>query len=253
MEFLITVLYDHTQYTLADGTRAFTGDQSMGSNRLTNVGAPTADTDAARLQDIPPGFYGINVKQSDDVASFSGVNTVAFNTTNFYVTQNDPNTDEVIVNLKGAAGGVTDHGALTGLGDDDHTQYTLADGTRAFTGDQSMGGNQLTNVGAPIADTDAARLQDIPPGFYGINVKQSDDAASFKGINTVAFSTDDFYIVQNDPNTDEVLVSFRGLPTGTGEANTASNLTGDEGLFAQKSGVDLQFKSLTAGSNVTLN
>ncbi len=28
------------------------------------------------------------------------------------------------------SGGVTDHGALTGLGDDDHTQYVLADGTR---------------------------------------------------------------------------------------------------------------------------
>lgn len=27
-------------------------------------------------------------------------------------------------------GGVTDHGALTGLGDDDHTQYALADGSR---------------------------------------------------------------------------------------------------------------------------
>ncbi len=32
------------------------------------------------------------------------------------------------------AGGVLDHGALTGLADDDHTQYTLATGTRAFTG-----------------------------------------------------------------------------------------------------------------------
>ena len=28
---------------------------------------------------------------------------------------------------------ITDHGGLTGKGDDDHTQYTLADGTRAFT------------------------------------------------------------------------------------------------------------------------
>ena len=34
----------------------------------------------------------------------------------------------------GAGGGVTDHGALTGLADDDHTQYSLVDGTRAFTG-----------------------------------------------------------------------------------------------------------------------
>jgi hypothetical protein len=30
----------------------------------------------------------------------------------------------------GGGGGVTDHGALTGLGDDDHTQYAKADGTR---------------------------------------------------------------------------------------------------------------------------
>lgn len=39
-----------------------------------------------------------------------------------------------------------DHGALTGLSDDDHTQYILANGTRAFSGNQSMGGNDLTNV-----------------------------------------------------------------------------------------------------------
>lgn len=30
--------------------------------------------------------------------------------------------------------GVTDHGALTGLADDDHTQYVLVDGSRAMTG-----------------------------------------------------------------------------------------------------------------------
>ncbi len=30
--------------------------------------------------------------------------------------------------------GTNDHGGLTGLGDDDHPQYILADGTRAFTG-----------------------------------------------------------------------------------------------------------------------
>lgn len=35
----------------------------------------------------------------------------------------------------GGAGGVTDHGALTGLTDDDHTIYSLADGSRAFTGE----------------------------------------------------------------------------------------------------------------------
>ena len=33
-----------------------------------------------------------------------------------------------------AAAGVTDHGALSGLGADDHTQYLLVDGSRAMTG-----------------------------------------------------------------------------------------------------------------------
>jgi hypothetical protein len=53
----------------------------------------------------------------------------------------------------------TDHGALTGLGDDDHPQYH--DGTLAYTGDLDMGGNDITNVGlvdgvdisAHVADT----------------------------------------------------------------------------------------------------
>ena len=39
--------HDHTQYILVAGTRAFTGDQSMGSNKLTNVTDPTAAQDAA--------------------------------------------------------------------------------------------------------------------------------------------------------------------------------------------------------------
>jgi hypothetical protein len=42
---------------------------------------------------------------------------------------------------------VTSHSALSNLSNDDHLQYTKADGTRAFTGNQSMGGNNLTSVG----------------------------------------------------------------------------------------------------------
>ena len=46
-----------------------------------------------------------------------------------------------------------DHGTLSGLADDDHTQYILADGTRAFTGNQSFGDNNITNVGDISLDT----------------------------------------------------------------------------------------------------
>lgn len=45
--------------------------------------------------------------------------------------------NKITVNIPLGGWGVTDHGALTWLTDDDHTQYTKADGTRAFTGKQS--------------------------------------------------------------------------------------------------------------------
>ncbi|MBN2256683.1 MAG: hypothetical protein JW704_02515 [Anaerolineaceae bacterium] len=43
--------------------------------------------------------------------------------------------------------GVTDHGALGGLGDDDHPQYLLVGGSRAMSGSLNMGSFAITNVG----------------------------------------------------------------------------------------------------------
>ena len=43
--------------------------------------------------------------------------------------------------------GVTDHGDLEGLSDDDHSIYLLVDGTRAMSGNLDMGTNNITNVG----------------------------------------------------------------------------------------------------------
>lgn len=39
---------------------------------------------------------------------------------------------------------------------------------------------------------------------------------------------------------------------GSGEANTASNVGTGEGVFKQKTGVDLEFKSLTAGADISV-
>lgn len=83
--------------------------------------------------------------------------------------------------------GSFDHGALGGLGDDDHTIYTLADGTRAFSGDQSMGTNQLTNVGDPTASAiDSASDDATPMSFLasttngeGASVIGIEDSASY--------------------------------------------------------------------------
>lgn len=55
------------------------------------------------------------------------------------------------------------------------------------------------------------------------------------------------------PNTITINGAGGGDGEVTGEANTASNLGGGYGWFSQKSGVDLQFKSIVAGTNVTLS
>lgn len=47
----------------------------------------------------------------------------------------------------GAGAGVTAHGDLSGLGNDDHTQYLLTNGNRALSGDLDLGSNSIVNAG----------------------------------------------------------------------------------------------------------
>lgn len=59
---------------------------------------------------------------------------------------------------------VTEHGELTGLGDDDHTQYLLADGTRALTGSLTLanGGQLWDNATCTfISSPDGSNIQEI--------------------------------------------------------------------------------------------
>jgi len=53
-----------------------------------------------------------------------------------------------------AFGSAIDHGALAGLGDDDHTQYLLVDGSRNMSGSLDMGSNAITNASSVNTDTE---------------------------------------------------------------------------------------------------
>ena len=64
---------DEVDVVLRDGSQAFTGEQSMGGNKLTNLAAPTADNDAARKIDVDTAAAGIKVKDPVDVVATSAI------------------------------------------------------------------------------------------------------------------------------------------------------------------------------------
>lgn len=83
-----------------------------------------------------------------------------------------------------ANAGVSDHGALTGLGDDDHTQYFLADGSRALGGNLDIGTSFRTFVNG---SSTVFALLDAGSGVnYGIFT----NAATGQGVNFAAAGTD---------------------------------------------------------------
>jgi hypothetical protein len=145
-------------------------------------------------------FYGITVKQvrtSDgNIHSYSGISLISFNDESFYLEQNTPNTDEVIVNFKGGSG-VTAHSALTGLiaPADDHTQYALADRSRPT----------LWNV--KITD--------------GTNI-QTDD--------TVNFNKNDFYVSANLTGQPVINVNNKSAALFFLSTNQVTNLSAGDHL-----------------------
>ena len=108
----------------------------------------------------------------------------------------------------GAGGGQLDHGtALTGLGDDDHTIYSLADGTRDFTG---------VVVGiTPTASTHLTTKAYVDALVTGIAWKEPVDVRGYLGTRTVA------QIDSLSPTLGDVVVAGDG---GTPSAGTSDLL-----------------------------
>ncbi len=94
-------------------------------------------------------------------------------------------------------GGATDHGALTGLTDDDHTQYLLAAGTRPLTADWD-------NTGERIRNTGVAEVGGTAPTTPATGVVWLDTGSASGGFGVVPYkivssnytvTADDFFIV----------------------------------------------------------
>jgi len=135
-----------------------------------------------------------------------------------------------VSNRQSVSGGVGQHGSLTGLGTDHHTQYLLVSGTRAMSGDLNMGSQSITSVNSVTASgtvqaeqltsTDDAQIGDDLTVFGDITVdgeakldKTTIDTADGKftasGANNIELTTTG----ANDIN----LTSAQNLDVGVGQ------------------------------------
>ena len=173
-----------------------TSPVDLNSQKLTNVGTPTAGTDVPSKDYVdslvqgldwqnsvkdeladPPGSpaeddryiviataTGDWVGHENDIAEWNGT-AWDFFTPNLYWTVSIEDegrqktwngTDWVFL------ADIIVHAALAGLGNEaDHPYAALISGGRAFTGDQPMGGHKVTGLGAPTVAGDAARKEEV--------------------------------------------------------------------------------------------
>jgi hypothetical protein len=119
-----------------------------------------------------------------------------------------------------------------------------------FDGAPDSGGDPIKNVGAPVDPTDAARLVDVTDragGFYGVIFKETESGGAVFRDDQLNVDSNFFYL-SSDGSGKPILSSVGGA----GEANDAASLGGDQSIVGSPSkvGVDLQFKGLTAGTDI---
>lgn len=122
--------------------------------------------------------------------------------------------------------GVTDHGALTGLADDDHTQYALADGTR---------GTFATTAQGALADS-ALQSADIA-NFETTTQLNSRDTANRNTDNHTSGTTNKVYTAAEQTK----LAAISGTNTGDDATNSQYS-----GLAASKQDTDPTLTALAA-------
>lgn len=106
------------------------------------------------------------------------------------------------------------------------------------------GANEAVEISATDTDTtyDLTSAQNVSD----VDITLTGSDATTDTVKLVAGTN----ITLTDSGTNQVTIDAAG--GGGGEANTASNVGAGDGLFKQKTGVDLEFKSLVAGTNITL-
>ena len=125
-------------------------------------------------------------------------------------------------------------------------QYAKADGSRAFSGDVSLGDNLLTNVADPVNGTDAANKQYVDGLLQGFDWKQSvrvgssgpgtlsSSFANGSVVDGVTLVTGDRVLVKDQANGSEngiYTVNASGAPSRSADANASAEVTAGVTVF----------------------
>ena len=213
--------------TCRNGSTAWCADGTSGTNPVAAGGSGCVVIRDAGvwkamvlLDDVGPGFYGVNFRETDGSPDFRN-DTIYFDSASFYLHPNS--IGKPVLSLRGivGSGGVTDHGALTGLADDDHSQYLLAsDATNRST--FAANWTDLTDGGATTLHSHAASAPN--PGFYGVNFRETDGSPPAFRNDTLIFDSTFFYLQGNSVN--KPIVSLRGGTPGGASSQVQVNKNG---------------------------
>lgn len=131
--------------------------------------------------------------------------------------------------------------------------YLKADGTRAHTGDQSMGNNLLTNVADAVSSQDAVNLRTAQGLIQGLDTKASVRvattaagtlASSFANgsvIDGVTLVTGNAILIKDQSSGSEngiYLVAASGAPSRRNDADTSAKVTSNLYVFVEEGTVN---------------
>lgn len=147
------------------------------------------------------------------------------------------------------SGGVTDHGALTGLGDDDHPQYAL---------DAEKGvANGIATLDAG-GDVPASQLGNVPSGaFVGARAYKDTTPQSLANgtltaitLNLESFDPDGFHDNVTNPSRFTCPAGKAGKYLFVGNIRFAPNTTGDRNAYFRKNGTTYYSTTLQRAASV---
>lgn len=178
--------------------------------RVDNTAAPPTEVSGDRylLDDTGASHANWDGSAANSIVEFNGTTWDETPPVEGYVVYNDTDNMDWLYIDDGTPGwssravAVVDHGGLTGLADDDHTQYLLGDGTRAGTGLQEFLGLNLTDSTELTISSGAVT---VTQGYHTIDT-EGDASSDDLDTVTVAGGEGDILILRPESSARTVVI-----------------------------------------------